>query len=169
MNLIRVTSLLGIDCIPCHRSTATKWFQRHGIEIHASGSDGRKPEAVLLSDLPEGVRRAYLVKHFDGLNLNPGTYDDKAHAAFMEASASRRARAERKAEVARFLLALPGGTKWPERLRLVHAKFGVKGHSKPILKALLTRLKGVDPINFTPALLDGHEAGRPQTDIHAKA
>jgi|GEM_PF-5037278 len=130
MTPIRVKSLLGIGCIPCHRSTATKWFQRHGVEIHASENDGRKPEAVLLSDLPEDVRRAYLLKNINGQDLDPGTYDDAAHAVFLEACISRRNRAERKAEVLRFVIALGPGVKWPERLRLVHAKFGVKGAFK---------------------------------------
>ncbi|WP_370226243.1 AAA family ATPase [Pararhodobacter marinus] len=84
------------------------------------------------------------MKHINGQELDPGTYDDAAHEGFLQACVSRRERAERKAEVARFLVAMGPGVKWPDRLRLVHAKFGVMGHSQPRLKALLTRLKGVE-------------------------
>ena len=169
MSQVLVKALTGCAGVPSHRTSASAWLVRQGVSTFKVPVNGGDAEAVLLSDLPEDVRRAYLVKHIDGLDLDRGTYDDKAHEVFLGASPARRARAERKADVARFLLALPVGMNWPERLRLVHAKFGVKGHSKPVLKALLTRLKGVDPINFAPALLDGHEAGRPQTDIHPKA
>lgn len=165
MSSLTVLDIQGLSGMPGTGPGVRKWLANHGVGTERNG----KRFQFRLEDLPEDVRRAYLIKHIDGLDLDPGTYDDKAHAVFLEASPARRARAERKAEVARFLVALPVGTKWPERLRLVQAKFGVKGHSKPNLKTLLTRLKGVDPINFAPALLDGHEAGRPQTDIHPKA
>jgi putative transposase len=169
MSYIPVKQIAGLSVVPSHRTSVTKWLSRNGISSTMLPCNGGNAEHVLLTDPPEDVRRAYLLKHIDGLDLEPGTYDDEAHAAFLAVSKDRRARAERKAEVARFLLALPKGTKWPDRLRLVHAKFGVEGHSKPCLKALLTGLKGVDPINFALALLDGYVNARPRTDIHCKA
>lgn len=163
---VGVRTLLGLGGVPKDRTSASKWMAKRGIPTFSIHANGRDAEAVNLSDLPEAVRRAYLVKHIDGLDLDPGTYDDTAHAAFLDASPRRRQRAERKAEVARFMLALPAGTTMAERIRLVQAKFGSKGHSKPALMAVLSQVQGVDPINFAPALLDkSNAAGRPATGI----
>lgn len=164
-----VRSLTGIADVPSHRTSASNWLSRNGISTFKVPVNGGEADAVLLSDLPEAVRQEYLLKRINGQDLDPGTYDDAAHEAFLQACVSRRERAERKAEVARFLLALGPGVKWPDRLRVVHARFGAKGHSQPRLKALLKRLKGVDPINFAPALLDGHEGGKVRAEIHPKA
>ncbi len=76
----------------------------------------------------------------------------------MQASPSRRARAERKAAIAQLLVSLGTSVGWPERIRLVQEKFGDEGTSKPSLKRLLSAVEGADPINYAPALLDGYKA-----------
>ena len=67
------------------------------------------------------------------------------------------AEAERKAAIACYLVSIRGTASWPDRLALVQEKFGSKGTSKPSLKRLLSAVKGVDPINYAPALLAGYK------------
>jgi putative transposase len=102
------------------------------------------------------VRRAFLDQHIAQQGLAPGTYDDDAHAAFLAAPAAKRAKADRKAEIARYLLSIRDHAGWPDRLALVRAKLGTDGTSKPNLKRLLGQVKGLDPINFAPALVPGN-------------
>jgi putative transposase len=108
---------------------------------------------VCLTDLPEPERLAYLRGQIEDLHLDPGDYDDAAHDAFMQVSHKRRERAERKAAIARLLVSLGPTVKSDDRLRLVHDRYGVEGASKPRLKDILRAVKGVDPINYAPALL----------------
>ena len=156
--MILVKSLLGIDPIPSHRTSASKWLARKGVPVRKIPVRGGHADAVALSDLPEEVRLAWLSRDLEQRNLDPGTYDDAAHAVFLQASPSRRDRAERKAAIARYLVSMGTGLSWPERTRLVQEKFGRKGTSKPRLMAILKAVKGVDPINFAPALLDRYKA-----------
>ncbi|WP_165971728.1 DNA-binding domain-containing protein [Meridianimarinicoccus aquatilis] len=106
-----------------------------------------------LSDLPEPERRAFLDQHIAERGLPAGDYDDAAHAAFLAAPAAKREKAERKADIARYLLSIKDHAGWPDRVALVRAKFGTAGTSKDNLKLLLRQVKGLDPINFAPALL----------------
>ncbi|MDD9716772.1 hypothetical protein PVW48_08460 [Dinoroseobacter sp. PD6] len=147
----------GLGEIPFHRTSAKSWFQGNGIATITDRSDGRNPEFVRLYDLPAPERLAYLTRELEHLHLSPGSYDAAAHEAFLAASPSRRDRAERRAAVARVLVALGLDVNWSDRLRIVHEKFGVKGLSKPRLKAILRAVEGVDPINFAPALLDDYK------------
>lgn len=124
---------------------------------------------VRLSDLPADVRLAYLQRQLDGLGLDQGEYDDAAHRLFMEAAPARRERAERKAQVAAVLISLGKLVPWDERLQIIHTRFGEKGHSKRRLKAILKAVKGIDPINFAPALLDGNTNGGKRAEISPKA
>ena len=64
-----------------------------------------------------------------------------------------RREAERKAEIARVLLTVAKGLPWSQKLSLIKSRFGAKGVSQPSLIRLLTVVKGVDPINFAPALM----------------
>ncbi|WP_162497504.1 DNA-binding domain-containing protein, partial [Roseovarius dicentrarchi] len=87
----------------------------------------------------------------------PGTYDDDAHASYLAASASLRAKAERRAAMVRLLKAVGSEVSWGDRLRLVRAKFGTEGTDKRTLQRYLNTVEGVDPINYAPALLPGHK------------
>ncbi|WIY26402.1 hypothetical protein [Parasedimentitalea psychrophila] len=53
------------------------------------------------SDLPKPERLAYFRRQIEEQKLDPGTHNDAAHAAFIEATLARRDRAERKAAIAR--------------------------------------------------------------------
>lgn len=159
--LIAAKKLLGVERIPSHRTSATEWLKNHDVAISRHVVNGGQAEFVNLSDLPSPERLAYLRRELDELLLDPGSYDDAAHEAFMRAAVSRRDRAERKAGIARMLVSLGPGVPWAERIALVRERFGDKGTSKPRLKAILKSVKGVDPVNFAPALLDDYK-GRPE-------
>ena len=88
--------------IPSHRTSAARWFERYGIDVHCVSTDGRKPAHVNLSDLPEPERLAYLHRGLGQLHVEPGIFDEDAHATLAQASPSRRARAERRGD--RFIL-----------------------------------------------------------------
>lgn len=75
-----------------------------------------------------------------------------------------RAEADRKAEIARFLLTLNDVAFWSDLKAMVQKRFGKKGTSKPILRTILKTVKEVDPINFAPALLATYK-GRTATAV----
>lgn len=148
-----VKRLCGIGRIPLDRTSASAWLKRFNVQIAVENCNGGRREVVNLSDLPERERRAFLDGRIAAQGLAPGNYDDAAHTAFLRAPASQRAKAERKAEIARYLLSIRPHAGWPDRLAMVQEKFGKDGTSKPTLKRLLAQVKGTDPINFAPALL----------------
>lgn len=117
---------------------------------------------VQLSNLPEQERRAYLERNSSVGGSPMGDYDDAAHMRLLEAPATMRAEADRKADIARFLISLGNSLNWPQREALVREKFPGKGTSKHRLKAILKAVDGVDPINYAPALLPKHK-GRTAT------
>ena len=104
-------------------------------------------EVIHLPDLPKFERETYLVQQ----SLPLGQYDDAAHDRLMQAPVTMREKADRKAEIARFLVTLDGSVYWPEPVKMVSEKFGKHGTSKPRLKAILKAVEGIDPINFAPA------------------
>lgn len=133
--LVAVRGLCGVGRIPHHRISAEQCILRFGARIHQLKGAGGTFHAVALSDLPEPERLACLRRQIENLHLDPGTYDDAAHADFVQAAPSRRERAERKAAIARLLVSLGPDVGWADRLRLVRGQFGDKGTSKPRLKA----------------------------------
>lgn len=167
--MIPVRGLLGISRVPTHRTSASEWLQRHGIELHQLKTRGGMAEFVRLSDLPEPERLAYLRRELEGAHLPPGTYDDEAHSTYLAASPNARSEAERRAGMVRTLEILGHEVGWPERLRLVRERFGEKGVSKPTLKRHLRTVEGVDPINYAPALLPGHKGGGSRADTSRDA
>lgn len=167
--MIPVRGLLGISRVPTHRTSASEWLQRHGIELHQLKTRGGMAEFVRLSDLPEPERLAYLRRELEGAHLPPGTYDDEAHSTYLAASPNARSEAERRAGMVRTLKTLGHEVGWPERLRLVRERFGEKGVSKPTLKRHLRTVEGVDPINYAPALLPGHKGGGSRADTSRDA
>ena len=116
---------------------------------------------VRLADLPKPERRAWAEREAARTGLKPGVYDGTAHAAFLEAPASMRAAAERKAAIARLLLTEGAGLSWADRVSLVAERLGSAGVSKATLRRILAAVEGVDPINHAPALLAGHGTAAP--------
>lgn len=168
--MIPVRSLLGLSGLPSHRTSATEWLQRNGVSTTLMKGKGGAVECVNLSDLPEPVRVAYATRQIEGAGLPIGTYDETAHAAFATMPPAMRAEAERKAEIARFLMTAGQGLTGRQRLAMVRAKFGEEGTSKASLTRIQKRVKGVDPINYAPALLDGYPLhGAPRTEVSKAA
>lgn len=73
-----------------------------------------------------------------------------------------RREADRKAAIVGYLLTIQGTCGWPDRLRLVQAKFGIQGTSKPTLKRYLKAVQNVAPINHAPALVADYTCTKPQ-------
>jgi len=164
MNL-SVADIVGLPGLPSTPMGVRKWLKTNEITLRSCG----KRFTFLLTDLPADVRLALLRRDLETLHLDPGTYDDDAHEVFMQASPSRRERAERKAQVAAVLVSLGKLVPWNERLQIIHARFGKKGHSKPRLRAILKAVEGVDPINYAPALLDGYKATAKRAEMSEEA
>lgn len=156
--MVPVRALLGLGGVPLDRSSATKRLERNGIRTVAIEGDGRKPEAVELSDLPSKVRLAFVAQDCAAGGLAAGDYDDAAHARLLTAPAGMRARAERRAAMARVLVAAKARGLGPaERFALVRAQFGSDRTSTMSLRRLEAAVEGVAPVNFAPALLDDYK------------
>lgn len=162
---ISVLELTGLAGIPVHRTSATRWLVRYGVPIETDDEDGRRPQYVQLSDLPDEVRFAWLERDCAQNGLQGGDYDDAAHAAFLTAPAKLRAEAERKASIARFALYMRPHLSRDELVARVSERFPGKGTSKSALKTLLRAVEGVDPINFAPALLRDQKGGAPKAKM----
>jgi putative transposase len=161
-----VKSILGVAGIPKHRTSATLWLKKAGVPIVTLEGDARRPEAVKLSDLPAEVSRAFLERDIEASGLPVGSYDDDAHAALMEATPAMRAGAERKAEIARDFHAIGDRMTWAEKLTFIRERHGKEGTSEASLARILRAVKGVDPINFSPALLAAFaRVGRPKAGM----
>jgi len=166
MSLVAVRSILGLGPLPRHRATAVDWLRRHGAKIVSLPGNGGKRDGVHLSDLPAPVRLAYAAREAERAGLAPGVHDEAAHVAFAQTPATMRAKAERRAAVARFRLTIGKGLGWPEQAALAGDKFGPEGTLKRLLKAVA----GVDPINFAPALLPGYgKSGPPSAEPSPEA
>lgn len=167
---VRVRHLCGVGSIPSGRTNAAKWLWRQGVSTALEPSEGGPCETIALSDLPEPERLAFLRQELDGMDLPAGEYDDDAHRQLGQASPSRRARAERRAGIARMLVALRvRGVKEGERFALVRERFGVEGTSNASLKRLQRAVQGVDPINFAPVLLDDYKAPAKRAEMSDEA
>ena len=140
------------------------------MEIITLEGDARRPEAVALSGLPPEVRRAVLEQDIEASDLPVGSYDDDAHADMMEATPAMRAAAEAKAAIARDFLAIGSRLIWFRKIAFVRERHGEDGTSEATLARTLRTIKGVDPINFAPALLSEiARVGRPKVDMSEAA
>ncbi len=170
MTVVPVRSILGLGAVPRDRTSAAKWLSRNGISTVKVPTSGGQADAVQLSDLPEEVQRAYTVKALAALELDPGTYHEKAHAALTAAPQGMRAEAERKAGVMRIIRA---GRKAGLGRAAVHKAvwdtFGTEGNSAKSLDRWEAQAHGVDPVNFAAVLLDGYKGGKPRAEISAEA
>ncbi len=163
---VPVKSILGVAGIPTHRTSATNWLIKAGVPIVTLEGDARRPEAVKLSDLPAEVRRALLERDIEASGLPMGTCDDEAHADMMNATPAMRAAAEAKAAIARDFLAIGSRMSWAQKIAFIREKHGEDGTSEASLARIVRAVKGVDPINFAPALLsDIARVGRPKVEM----
>lgn len=161
--------MVGLGAIPTCRKNAKAWLIRRNIVVFSLQSEGGPCHHINLADLPSSERRAYLARCAAETGLPPGEYDDVAHSAFLQAPASMRAKAERKAAMACLLVSIREDAGWPDRIAIVRKQFGKAGTSKPSLKRLLSAVKGVDPINYAPALLPAYDPQTSSADVTDKA
>ena len=145
----RVSDLHGLPDIPSSKMGIHKWLLRHKIPLTQDG----KRFTFLLSDLPAPVRLAVMQRDLAAAGLAQGSFDDVAHAELDDAPSGMRAEAHRKAEIARFLLTAGKGLSVRQKLQAIARLPGQKAVSKATLARISTAIKGVDPINFAPALL----------------
>lgn len=101
---IPVKTLCGIGPIPAHRTRASKWLHRAGINLFRIVGSGGEYEATNLSDLPDSVRLAHVTRDIEAAGLVGGIYDEDAHGDFAATPSKMRAEAECKAEIARLLI-----------------------------------------------------------------
>ena len=167
--LISIRNILGLGDVPTDRTSATQWLKRKSISILEGRGNGGRTCLISLSDLPEPVRFAYTERQIAASGLASGDYDDAAQETFRAAGPSMRAKAEHKAEIARFLVTAGKALTWPQKVAMVKQKFGPNGVSKPNLTRLLKAVEGVDPINFAPALLPGHQGSKRTADMSPEA
>jgi putative transposase len=158
---LAVSDIAGVAGVPGTNRGVRDWLKRLCIPVGTVGNRF----TFHLSDLPDSVRQAFLARAVATAGLEPGAFDDVAHAAFLEAPETMRAEAERRAAIAVFLLKLGDAVTWAERAALATDKFGPEGTSIPSLKRLSRAVEGLDPINFAPALLRDQKGGAPRTDM----
>lgn len=164
--MLGVQDLVGLIGLPQTPFGVRKWLVRHNVCLTKTGKSFTFP----LSALPEDVRRAYTVRAAEGHDLAPGIYDEAAHAVLNGATPHLRQEAERKAEVARFILAgRKAGLGRSAIHRAVWERFGTEGNSAKSLDRWEAQVQGVDPVNFAPALLDGYKGGAPRADMSEEA
>ncbi len=157
---IYVSKLKGLEGVPNDRTAISAWLSRHSITTVKHGHRF----VVNLSDLPAPVRLAYVEREIEAAGLFGGTYDEEAHTNFMKMTPAMRDGAERKAEIARFLLSVGKLLPWSQKIALARKTFGESGTSEPSIARILKAVKGVDPVNFAPALLADYTLqGAPKT------
>lgn len=164
--LVPAREIMGLGPVPGTKPACLAWLKRHGVSPVVDGNSFLFP----LSALPEDVRRAYTDRVARSHDLDPGTYDEAAHAALNGATPLLRQEAERKAEIARFIIAgRKAGLGRSAIHRAVWERFGTEGNSAKSLDRWEAQVQGVDPVNFAPALLDGYKGGAPRADMSEEA
>jgi len=163
--MLNVSDLKGLPNLPTTKPGLHKWLARLEVTTFREG----QRTVFSLSDLPEPVRLAYAARRAHDQGLPVGEYDEAAHRRLMEAPPSLRDGAERRAELALFLVSLPEGTSLAEKVTAAAAKFGPEGTSKASVKRLLKAVAGVDPINFAPALLPRYKGTKEGAPMSSEA
>lgn len=164
--ILHVLELQGLPGLPGSLFGIRKWLCRNNVPLKPDG----KRFTFHLCDLPEEVRRAYTVKALAALELDPGTYDEEAHAALIAAPPGMREEAERKAGVMRVIRAgRQAGLGRAAVHQAVWDTFGEEGNSPKSLDRWEEQVAGVDPVNFAAVLLAGYKGGAPRAEISAEA
>lgn len=163
---LSVSDIVGIPGVPSTNRGVRDWLKRNGVPLSEDGNRF----IFELSDLPTEVRRAWVERDIEASGLALGMYDDEAHADLLAAHEGMRVEAERKAAVARFIVARrQAGVTWPLVQAAVWDRFGKAGNSAASLLRYAAQVEGVDPVNFAPALLAQYCGGAPKADITPEA
>ena len=152
-----VRDILGLGRVPKHFTSAQDWLKRQQVTIHREQCPGGTRLVIDPAALPEPERQAYAAALCPKDGPAQGDFDAAAWEAFQAAAPTRRADAERKAKIVHALSQLrKSGVRWNDCHALLAEQFGGYMPSIPTLKRLLATVKGVDPINYPPALLTAH-------------
>ncbi len=165
-----VRDIAGLGRIPKHFTSAQAWLKRKHVTIHRQPCQGGERLEIDPTELPEPERQAYAAALCPKDGPVQGEYDGAAWEAFRAAVPTRRADAQRKAEIVHVLIALrEGRARWHEcRARLIE-RFGGDTPSVPTLKRLLAAVQDVAPINYPPALLTGHTGRTVEAEMSQEA
>lgn len=156
---LEVRDLKGLPNLPTTNFGIRKWLERNKVPLQIVGNRF----TFEIGSLPPDVRRALHERAIEFEGLEQGERDEAAHRRFEASPPKMRAKAERLAQIAYFLIKceLLGWTK-NRTFEAVRARFGDEGNSTESLYRILKDVRGVDPINFAPALLDKYTClGRP--------
>lgn len=152
-----VRDILGLGRVPKHFTSAQDWLKRQQVTISREQCPGGTRLVIDPAALPEPERQAYAAALCPKDGPAQGEYDDAAWDAFRAAAPTRRADAQRKAQIVHTLRQLRNdGVRWNDCRARLAEQFDGDMPSIPTLKRLLATVNGVDPINFPPVLLTGH-------------
>lgn len=151
--MLSVSEITGLQGVPGTNRGVRDWLKRLAVPLVEDGNRF----TFALSDLPAPVRVAFLDREAAEFGLDPGQYDEAAHARLEDATPRTRARAEADARLVTFIKArVQAGLSQEDAFKAARAKFGAKGTSRATLLRNMKAVKGVDPANFAPALLTDH-------------
>lgn len=157
--MLRVTDIVGLPGVPSTNRGARGWLKSKNVPLR----EQTNYFTFALSDLPSEVQRALLEREAEREGLELGERDEDAHARFAEATPKMQVKAERLAQIARFIVARRGlGIPNREIFEAARARFGAEDTSDRSCYRILKDIKGVAVANFAPALLDPYNMdGRP--------
>lgn len=165
-----VRDILGLGRVPKHFTSAQDWLKRQQVTIHREQCPGGTRLVIDPAALPEPERQAYAAALCPKDGPAQGDFDAAAWEAFQAAAPTRRADAERKAKIVHALSQLrKSGVRWNDCHARLAEQFGGYLPSIPTLKRLLATVKGVDPINYPPALLTGHTGRTVEAEMSREA
>ncbi len=163
--MLTVKSIAGVEGLPGSFFGVRKWLTRMQIPTTLVG----KNLTFAVTDLPAPVRIAYLTRELERSGMDAGKHDAEAHARYLAAPAGLRAEADRRAAIVHEFIKLPVATLWSDRAQVISRKFGAKGTDTCTLRRYLQAVKGVDPINFAPALLRRRGGGAAKAETTPEA
>ena len=169
MKFVPIKTLAGCGGIPRHRSSASRWLRDRGVPISVLPGDGRKPEAVQLSDLPEPEQKAYRQRLAEQHQVSPGTQDDAAWLAFLKRPKSVQDRAHRRFLILMFIAAREAQGLAQSAILLEAGEKFSDLPSRQTIWRWKTAVAGVDPANWEPALAPDFEGVAPMADMSPEA
>lgn len=173
--MIPVRSLLGLGSIPSHRASAVACLSRLGLTIHKINGNGGLRDAILLSDLPDPERLAFLARRAETMGLPMGVQDDAAHLALAAKPVGVQNTAYARADTMMFIAKHEAaGLKWRQIAGLLEAE-AAKAASAILVPSRMTShrwarmIAGLDPVNWAPALAPAYEGKKECAEIAAEA
>ncbi len=169
---LSVRSMLGVGAVPRDRASAVNWLKRRGIVVRRQPCNGGTRDEVALSDLPAEVRLALQLRTAEAAELPAGQMDDAAHLALEAKPPGVREEAYRRATIMGVVMRhRAAGRTWAQVIAHLWENPPVpdtpedpfKAPSEATLKDWCSRVEGVDPVNWGPALAPGYDTkGRPK-------